>query len=184
MNLKFLALGLVVSATVGASFQSIAFADSYGSKKSSSYNSENGGVPGEPDTDGCGLGWQVTRDRTLFASMIRGTTNATIPPSFGMTTGTLGCAKLPVSENEREAVKYADANLDSLSVDMAAGKGEYLQAFAQTLGCGGASDSFSRMAQAHYDAITKSGQANALEVYQNVKREIQADPVLAASCGV
>jgi hypothetical protein len=151
---------------------------------SRSRNQANGGVPGEPDIDGCGLGWQVTREKTLLGSITRGTTNETVPPSFGMTSGTLGCRQLPVSLNDQSAFKYAYVNMDSLSVDMAAGHGEYLQAFAQTMGCGAVSDSFSQMAQARYDAIMNHGKADALQMFENVKREIRSDAFLSSSCGV
>jgi hypothetical protein len=180
---KIFAQATLVSLVVltATSLQSSAFADS---RHSQPYPARNGGVAGEPDVDGCGLGWQVTRERTLLGSITRGTTNATVPPSFGMSSGTLGCAQLPLSQNEQNAVKYAAVNMDSLALDMAAGQGEYLQAFAQTLGCGAVSDSFSQMTQANYSSITKNGQANALEVFENVKRAIRGNAFLSAGCGV
>lgn len=42
-------------------------------------------------SDGCGLGWEVTGEKTMLATTTRGTTNAFVPPTFGMTSGTIGC---------------------------------------------------------------------------------------------
>ena len=38
-------------------------------------------------TDSCGLGWHVTQDKSLLATVTRSTTNAVVPPTFGMTSG-------------------------------------------------------------------------------------------------
>lgn len=50
--------------------------------------------------DGCGLGWEVTSSETMIGTTTRGTTNAVVPPTFGMTTGTLGCKKLDIASND------------------------------------------------------------------------------------
>jgi hypothetical protein len=137
----------------------------------------------EPDTDGCGLGWQVTQKKTLSAVTTRATTNATVPPTFGMTSGTLGCAQIPLSQREMEGARYAYNNFDALSIEMAEGQGEFLTGFARTLGCDDASlEAFSRMTQTHYRAIMNDGQATRLEMFDHIRNEMKNDPVLSTRC--
>src|SRR5271170_3615642 len=74
------------------------------STPSAETSERSGAVAGEPDTDGCGLGWQVTDKKTIIGSLTRGSTNSFIPPSFGMTSGTLGCRKHEFSMRDQEGV--------------------------------------------------------------------------------
>lgn len=132
--------------------------------------------------DGCGLGWQVTSKRTMSATTTRGTTNGVVPPAFGMTSGTIGCAQHPIAQNETGAAVYAFNNYDSLTADMAQGSGEYVAAFAQSMGCDSASvESFGRMTQAQYSNIVD---ADAVQMYKNVKAQVKSNPSLASSCSI
>lgn len=133
-------------------------------------------------TDGCGLGWQITNKKSFLATTTRGTTNAFVPPSFGMTFGTIGCDKHRFAKNEEAGVAFALANHENLMIEMAQGKGEYLSSFAQALGCVDSS-TFGQMAQSHYTRIVTE-QSSPLEMYKNVKREISRDPVLSLNCRV
>lgn len=142
------------------------------------------GNPVSPNegSDSCGIGWQVTNKRTFLGTTTRGTTNSFVPPTFGMTSGTIGCQSHTFAKNEESAVKYAATNFDELKVEMAEGQGEYLQAFARTLGCSeAASAEFGAMTQVKFEAITKGG---SLDFYENVKKEIKNSPALSANCGV
>jgi opacity protein-like surface antigen len=130
--------------------------------------------------DGCGLGWQVTQSRTFLATTTRATTNATVPPTFGMTSGTLGCVQHSFAKNEVEAVSYAVANYDALSIEMASGQGETLAAFARTLGCDAASSAaLGNVTQSRYNSI---GGQSGIEMYRNVKAELASNSALR--CGV
>lgn len=105
-------------------------------------------------SDGCGLGWQITQDKTLIATTTRGTTNAFVPPTFGMTSGTIGCDQHDFAANEMEGATYAATNFEMLKHEMAQGQGETLAAFAQTLGCDAqVSPVFGHMTQAHFSQI-------------------------------
>lgn len=153
------------------------------SASNNSSSGRSGGVSGEPDTDGCGLGWQVTDKKTIAASITRGTTNGTVPPSFGMSSGTLGCAKHPFAKRDQAGVVYAATNFDALSLEMARGQGEYLDGFARVFGCSDAKVSeFNHMVQTQYRTISEGGKANAVRLYLNVKKQVQIDPVLHAHC--
>jgi hypothetical protein len=137
----------------------------------------------EPETDGCGLGWQVTKKKTLSAVTTRGTINVSVPPTFGMTSGTLGCAQHPLTQRDVDGARYAFNNFDVLSIEMAEGQGEFLTGFARTLGCDDASlEAFSHMTQSHYRSIMNEGKATRIEMFDNIKTEMRNDPVLSARC--
>ncbi|MFM8315218.1 MAG: DUF3015 family protein [Deltaproteobacteria bacterium] len=66
--------------------------------KGSSASSGSVGL-NDAGTDSCGLGWQVTQKKSFLATTTRGTTNAFVPPTFGMTFGTIGCDKHSFAKN-------------------------------------------------------------------------------------
>ena len=150
--------------------------------KSAENSERSGAVSGEPDTDGCGLGWQVTDKKTIIGSLTRGSTNSIVPPSFGMTSGTLGCRKHEFSKRDEAGVTYAVSNYDSLRIQMAEGRGETLDAFARTMGCSNTA-AFGRMTQSGYSRIMTSDSQTAVQMFRNVKGEINRDPALAVDCG-
>lgn len=133
-------------------------------------------------TDGCGLGWQVTQKKTMLGTTIRGTTNAVVPPTFGMTSGTMGCDKHEIAKNDMDAAKFAYNNQEPLSIEMAQGEGEYLAGFAKTLGCeDSVQGDFAKMTQENYETIVTEDQS-ALSLLKNVKAQIKKHPVLSESC--
>lgn len=123
--------------------------------------------------DGCGIGWEVTKERTLIATTTRATTNAFVPPTFGMTSGTIGCEQHAVAMNDQAAATYAYTNFDSLKSEMAVGQGENLEAFAQTLGC--SASHLGQATKANYGDIYKSGNTSPAEMFNNVKKMIKKD---------
>jgi hypothetical protein len=117
--------------------------------------------------DGCGLGWQVTQDKTMIATTTRGTTNAFVPPTFGMTTGTLGCDKFSAfASNEKQNVEYVAKNFDSIRTQLAVGNGEYVDATAQSFNCN--SSAFSSHVQQNYNTVVAPAH-DGIELYQNLK---------------
>lgn len=117
--------------------------------------------------DGCGLGWQVTDKRTYTATTTRATTNAFVPPTFGMTTGTLGCDKLEIGMNDKEAADYVATNFEVLKSELAQGQGEYVSALAKTMNC---SSSFGTQIQKNYNTVVAPAQ-DAAQLYNNIKAE-------------
>jgi len=166
--MKYFAL-FIVTALVSLSSNSFAAAG----KSSAGMN--------DVGTDGCGLGWQITQKKSFLGTTTRGTTNAFVPPTFGMTFGTLGCDKHSFTKNEEAGVTFALANQESLSIELAQGEGEYVAGFAQALGCKDSS-AFGHMAQSKYAEIIKPNET-AVQMYKNVKAQIAQDPYLATSCG-
>jgi len=157
-------------------------------KKSDDYSemdsSSSGASYGDQDkSDGCGLGWQVTDKKTLIATTTRGSTNSFVPNTFGMTTGTLGCDQHGFAKKEKDAAIFAANNYDSLKLEMAEGRGEYLEGFARTFGCSDQSmDTFSTMTQDNYLSIIGDGQSSGIQMFKNVKSHIKKNPELAANC--
>lgn len=124
--------------------------------------SPNGG------TDSCGLGWKVTDKKSLMATCTRGTTNGVVPPTSGMTTGTIGCEKHTIAKADAKGVEFVTANYDSLRLEMAAGQGENLAALARTMGCADANvDAFGRAVQGNYETVVGNG--SRIELFQNAK---------------
>lgn len=133
--------------------------------------------------DGCGLGWQITQKRTMFATTTRGTTNGFVPPTFGMTSGTIGCAQHPLAKKDLPAAAYAFNNYEPLSFEMAQGSGEYLAAFARTLGCEDAVQAeFGRTMQENFSSIMGNENTTAVEMFHNVKNQVRQNPALASGC--
>lgn len=118
--------------------------------------------------DGCGLGWQVTDKKTYTATTTRGTTNAFVPPTFGMTTGTIGCDKLEIAMNDKEAADYVATNFEALKSELAAGQGEYVSALAKTMNC--SASEFGAHIQKNYNAVVTPA-ATAADLYNNIKAE-------------
>jgi hypothetical protein len=134
-------------------------------------------------SNGCGLGWSVNSSTSFIGTSTRNTTNVTVPPTFGMTSGTSGCAKHSIAKKDEEAATFAVSNFEALKVEMAEGRGETLQGFARTLGCvDSAFSAFSTMSQKNYGSIVSESDANGIEFFRNVQGQIRKDPVLAVSC--
>ena len=148
---------------------------SFGAGKAAS---ATGGVT--HNSDGCGVGWQFTKKKTLFGTTTRGTTNNGIAPTFGMSSGTLGCQKHDFAENEKTAVDFAAANVDSLSVEMAEGGGEFVAGLADAMGCPAAK--FSEATQSNYSVIFSAD--TGVGVYRNIKEVIRNDASLSSSCTI
>ena len=136
-------------------------------------------------SDGCGLGWMVTKRTSLMATSTRATTNYFVPPTFGMTSGTLGCAQHSFVQKEIPAVEFMAANQESLSVEMAMGSGEYLHGFAKSLGCSDAAvGDLGRVSQDHYEMIFDAVDSSPIDSYKRFKAAAMQDAVLTAECKV
>lgn len=118
--------------------------------------------------DGCGLGWEVTQDKTMIATTTRNTTNAFVPPTFGMTTGTLGCEKFSgFAANEKQNVEYVAKNFEVLRTQLATGNGEYVNTTAQSFQCDSAT--FSSHVQQNYQTVVAPAK-DGVELYMNLKK--------------
>ena len=145
-----------------------------------------GGSSGQNEvgSDACGLGWQVTDKKTLIATTTRGTTNAVVPSSFGMTTGTMGCDQHSFAKRDIQGIQYVAANYEPLMNEIAEGRGEYLEAFAQQIGCSSVYSDFARTLQQNYSEIRKGSTATPVDVYSTLRNAAKTNSVVAAGCGI
>lgn len=125
--------------------------------------------------DGCGLGWEVTDKKTVIATTTRATTNNVVPPTFGMTSGTIGCSQFDgIAKADQEAAVFVAMNFEQLKNELAVGQGEYVDAAAQSFNC--SSDTFASHIQGVYSSVvapTESG----LELYNSIKNEVASNSV-------
>lgn len=122
--------------------------------------------------DGCGLGWQVTDSRTMVGTTTRGTTNMTVPATFGMTSGTLGCEKIQFAKNDEKAATFVSSNFQTLKSELAEGQGEYVTGMVQSFGCSAEQvQSISAKIQNNYKSVVAPAQ-NAQQLFMNLKKQI------------
>lgn len=121
--------------------------------------------------DGCGLGWEVTDKKSYTGTTTRATTNWFIPPTFGMTTGTMGCEKLEIGKNDKEAADFVATNFENLKTDLAAGRGEYVDGLAGAFGCASSSAAVGAQLQKSYQTVVAPA-ATSVELFKAVRKEI------------
>jgi hypothetical protein len=131
---------------------------------------------------GCGLAYILfSKDNNSQAVQIfAGTTNNIYgTQSFGITSGTSGCAEGGLFKASREAEVYAEVNFKSLQQEMAAGQGEYLNTLAGLLGVSEARRAeFFQLARVRYPQIFPSAEAGAGEMLEGLSRAIADHPEL------
>lgn len=85
---------------------------------------------------GCGLGsllWNGKAD-SIVSQAFQATTNGTFGnQTFGITTGTLGCTTPSKVVKNEQLNHFVKTNMDNLAKDIAQGRGESLDAFAELL---------------------------------------------------
>lgn len=88
-------------------------------------------------SSGCGPGWYLLKDNSLISSALRATTNGILLPvtTIGMTVGTSNCSQHKIVKKEMESLHFATMNYYELKGEVAKGNGQYLSAFATTMGC-------------------------------------------------
>jgi hypothetical protein len=141
---------------------------------------QSGSVGG--GSDGCGLGWQVTDKKTMLGTTTRGTTNGLVPPTLGMTSGTIGCDQHDIAKKEQKAATYVVANYQTLSNELAQGSGETVQGLAFVMGCTSSSQELGRALQNNYGKIGSA--QNGFELYNGVRQIISTDSALSGQCAV
>jgi hypothetical protein len=123
-------------------------------------------------SSGCGPGWYILKENSILSSSLRATTNGILWPTttFGMTTGTAGCTKHKLVLTEKESLYFVTQNFYEIQKEMAQGGGEFLTAFANTLGCKQNSINqiyFNKKMQEKYRSIYPSGTINGEQVERN-----------------
>jgi len=87
---------------------------------------------------GCGLGTMLFKnsaDNSVLLQTFQATTNGIYGnQTFGITTGTSDCAQPKNFASSQQINEFMVANMDNLARDIAQGRGETLDAFAELLG--------------------------------------------------
>ena len=140
---------------------------------------------GRDGSSGCGPGWYVFQDNSIISSALRATTNAFFFPTttIGMTLGTSNCTQHKLVLNEKRSLHFVTHNLYELKSQAAQGEGDYLQAFAEVVGC----------QKNQTDLLKKTIQSNHQNVFENSAPEkvleqvfiqILRSPELSQSCSL
>lgn len=133
---------------------------------------------------GCGLGSLIWKKNSIVSALFRATTNASFSSQlFGITTGTSGCTQHSIVKRDMAPVYYAEANMENLRMEMAMGEGEYLEAFAATLGCEMSDQKlFNDVTKAQYETIFKTDTNTPAKMLNNVKSVINQNATLKNTC--
>lgn len=121
---------------------------------------------------GCGLGsvlWEGKSDGSILFQSLQATTNGTFGnQTFGITSGTLNCQKPAKFAQNEKLINFVQANMDGLAQDIAMGKGERLDTFAEMLGVAPEqSAAFNSKLQANFGKIFTSENIVLAEVIDN-----------------
>lgn len=132
----------------------------------------------EDKSSGCGFGWQVAKENSLVSSFTRNLTNETTSNTFGMTSGTSGCDKHSIVDVNKSEEHFAEANYNSLMIEMAQGEGTYLTSLAYVMGCDSAQLSqFIEMSQKNYPKYFPAQGGNPTQMIDAVRADAKSQAV-------
>ena len=135
-----------------------------------------------PNNTGCGVGSIIFKGQSgVGPEVLAVTTNGTLGnQTFGISSGTLGCAKDGVVSTPVAVSMFIDTNLDKLAHDMAVGKGETLESLAGLIGVDSAhKNAFFAATKAHFAEIIPSERANTQEVIDRLNHVLATNSELA-----
>lgn len=131
---------------------------------------------------GCGLGSQLMagNEGVLYKLLATYTNGLLGNQTFGITSGTLGCNGRNKVTANAELTKFASANLDQLSAEMAAGSGEALAALASMYEVDSADRAtFYTFARSNYASVFATADVTAGEVVESLTALMAKDSRLA-----
>lgn len=132
---------------------------------------------------GCGLGAMIFQgNKKIVHQVLAATTNGSFGnQTFGITSGTLGCTNDGIVKNEEKVNVFASVNFDSLSQEMAQGKGEHLASLASLMGVpADHRAAFFSLTQEKYTSIFKTEQTTSTEMLGSLASEMSAHPDLSS----
>jgi hypothetical protein len=138
-------------------------------------------------SSGCGPGWYVFNENSLVSSSLRATTNGLLFPvvTIGMTFGTSNCTKHKIVLKEKESLHFATMNYYELQAEVAKGSGQYLSAFATTMGCNpSAQPRLIQHLKNNYQEIFQTGSPNPEKALEGVYKTIFRDRELTNKCSL
>ena len=119
---------------------------------------------------GCGLGTQVIgeTDSVLMQALAVTTNGTSGNQTFGITSGTLGCAK-PATFVSNELNLFVGENMDMVAQDMSQGQGEALDTLAELMGVGTTDkEAFFATLQRNFDQIFTSEALTSAQMIDNM----------------
>ena len=118
---------------------------------------------------GCGLGNQViTNQDSVLMQVFAATTNGTSGnQTFGITSGTSGCAKPARFVSNNKANEFVAGNMDALAFDISNGEGEALTTLATLLNISNP-DVFASTLQTNFNKIYTSATVSSADVIDNI----------------
>ena len=118
---------------------------------------------------GCGLGNQVISNQdSVLMQVFAATTNGTSGnQTFGITSGTSGCAKPAKFVSNDKANEFVAGNMDTLALDISNGQGEALKTLATLLNVSNP-ETFASVLQTNFDKICTSSNVSSADVIDNI----------------
>ncbi len=138
-------------------------------------------------SSGCGPGWYLFKENSLLSSALRATTNGMLFPvtTIGMTVGTSNCTQHKLVLKEQESLHFATMNHFELKNAIVKGNGEYLSAFATTMGCPvQAQGRLNEQLRANYNNIYQGHEIQPAKVLTEVYKTILSDRKLTEQCSL
>jgi len=138
-------------------------------------------VMAAPNNVGCGGGSIIFKGQNGVAPQVMAaTTNSSYSQTFGISSGTSGCAQDGVVDTPAMVSMFINTNLDKLAHDMAVGKGETLESLASLIGVDSADKSaFFATTKAHFAEIIPSASTNTQDVIDALNHVLAANSELA-----
>jgi len=131
---------------------------------------------------GCGWGSMVFDGKSDKPSQVlAATTNGTFGnQTFGITSGTAGCAKSATVKSYAAVSTFMTANVDKLAHDMSVGKGESLDTLAALIGMSNEDKAvFSQIVKANFTAIFPTTTTTSEQALQSISALLARDARLA-----
>lgn len=131
---------------------------------------------------GCGLGSQLFDGQSgIFSQSLAVITNGSFGnQTFGISSGTLGCAQDGTVEASVRVPMFVGSNLDALARDMAQGQGESLDSLAALMGIGSADKStFFNVTKSNHARIFAAANTTSGDVLDSLYRIMAQDVALA-----
>jgi len=121
---------------------------------------------------GCGLGtvlWKNRADGSILSQALQATTNSFLGnQTFGITSGTLECGEPAKAVKNEQLNHFVKANMDNLAKDIAQGRGETLDTFAELLNVPVEQrPTFAAKLQGNFDKVFTSEQVVLADVIDN-----------------
>ena len=121
---------------------------------------------------GCGLGtvlWKNRADGSILSQALQATTNGCFGnQTFGITSGTLECSEPAKAVKNEHLNHFVKANMDNLARDIAQGRGESLDTFAELLQIPVEKRAeFATLLQGNFDKVFTSEQVVLADVIDN-----------------